>query len=111
MPPLRPWIGVNQIDARQRILRQPRQQVHGVIEMQPDVLQLAAFDGRKRFGHAVDERLDAEEAGTRPRLRLRNQIFAAAEADLELDVVDRTRKKRAKRGGSRVAEVDSKPRQ
>jgi hypothetical protein len=79
--------------------------------MQPDILQLAAFDGRKRLGHAVDERLDADEAGARPRLRLRDQIFAAAKADLELNVVDRNRKKRAKLGGSRVAEVDSKPRQ
>src|SRR5580704_11549244 len=47
MPLFRPWIGVNQVDARQRVLRQPGKQVHGVVEMQPDVLQLAAFDSRE----------------------------------------------------------------
>ena len=86
-------------------------QVHGVIEMQPDVLQLAAVDGRERLGHAVDERLDADEAGARPLLRLRDQIFAAAEADLELDVIDRDRKQRAERRRSGVAEIDGEPRQ
>ena len=66
--------------------RQPGDQVHGVIEMQPDIVQLVGFDGGQRFGHAVDERLDADEAGVRLRLRLRDHELAAAKADLELDV-------------------------
>src|SRR5580704_11932550 len=111
MPPFRPWIGMNQVDPRHRILRQPYKQVYNVIEMQPDVLQLAAFDGRERLGHAVDERLDADEAGARPRLRLGDQIFAAAEADLELNVVGGERKQHSERGGRGVAEIDGEPRQ
>ncbi len=35
------------------------------------------------------------------RLRLRDHVFAAAEADLELNVVDRDRKQRAELGGQR----------
>ncbi len=79
--------------------------------MQPDILQLAAFDGRERFGHAVDERLDADETGARPFLGLRDQIFAAAETDLELNIVDRNRKQRAELGGSRGAEIEGESRQ
>ncbi len=54
-----------------------------------------ALDRRQRLGHAVDEGLDADKAGLRPRLRLRHQGFAAAETDLEGDFRDRNWKKAA----------------
>ena len=46
-----------------------------------------AVDRGQRLRHAVDERLDADEAGRRIALGLRDQVLAAAEADLEADVV------------------------
>ena len=50
---------------------------------------------RQRLGHAVDERLDPDEADTRVHLRLADQVFAAAEADLEPHLVDGRGKQRA----------------
>ena len=38
--------------------------------MQADIFQIGVFDGGQRFGHAVDERLDANETVCRPRRRL-----------------------------------------
>ena len=56
--------------------------------MQADVFELALVDRGQRLGHAVDERLDADEAGTRMPLRFGDQVFAAAEAAFEPDLVD-----------------------
>ena len=51
--------------------------------MQPDIADLTRVDRRQRLGHAVDERLAADEADARIAKRLRDQVLTAAEADLE----------------------------
>jgi uncharacterized protein (DUF2336 family) len=91
MPPLWPWIGMDQIDARQRRVRQPGEQRDGVVEMQSDIAQPRRLDGAERLGHAIDEGLDADNSGARPRDRLSDHVFAAAEADLELNFINRHR--------------------
>ena len=88
VPPLRPRIGIEQIEPDEARGRQPRQQVGRVAVMQPDVVELALVDRGQRLGHAVDERLDADEAGARMPLGLGDQMFAAAEAAFEPDLVD-----------------------
>src|SRR5215472_4838802 len=79
--------------------------------MQPHILQLMFLDGGKRLGHAVDERLDADEASLRMSLRLGDHEFTAAEADFELDVSDPNREQGGKIAGRRPAEIDGKARQ
>ncbi len=54
---------MDQVDARQRCVRQPGDQRCGIVEVQADVLQARLFDRRQRFSHAVDKGLDADEAG------------------------------------------------
>ena len=88
MPPLRPRIGIDQIEARERCRRQPGQHVGRVAVMQPDVGKLALVDRSQRLGHAVDERLDADEAGARMALGLRDQMLAAAEPAFQAHLVD-----------------------
>src|SRR5262249_40536491 len=77
------WIGINQIDARERGRRQPFEQKHGVVEVQPDIGEIFQVDRRERLGHAVDERLDPDEAGARMLFGLRDHVLAAAQSDLE----------------------------
>ena len=72
VPPLRPRIGIEQIDARQFARRQPREQLDGVAMVQPDIPELEIIDPHERLRHAVDERLASDEAGARKRLRFRD---------------------------------------
>ena len=60
----------------------------------------ALVDRRQRLGHAVDERLGADEAGARIGLRLPDQMLGAAEADFEPNVVDRRWKQRGEISGA-----------
>src|SRR5262249_34174541 len=108
---LRPGVGIEQIDARERAAWQPGQQVGGVAEMQADVVEAARLDQGQRFRHAVDEGLAADEAHARMRARLGAEVLAPAEADLEADAVDRARKQRAQRIGRRRAVIEREPRQ
>src|SRR5882724_9850432 len=78
--------------------------------MQPDVLKLALVDRRQRLGHAVDERLDADEARARMQQGLRNQMFAAAEAAFQPDLVD-SMEQRAQIGRSGRGKIELEPRQ
>ena len=64
--------------------------------MQPDVVELACRDGGQRLRHAVDERLDSDEAGARMLGGFLDQMLAAAEADFKPHVLDRNGKQRAK---------------
>ena len=55
MPPLRPWVRIEQVDARERTRGQPVEQFTGVAEMQTDIAELVFVDGGKRLGDGVDE--------------------------------------------------------
>ena len=79
--------------------------------MQADIGEPCALDRGERLGHAVDERLDADEAGARIALGLRDQMLAAAEADFEADVIDRRRKQRRADRPAPACEIERKPRQ
>src|SRR4029077_5330496 len=92
--PLRPGIGIKQIDPADRVLRQPVERVDRVGGMEPDIADLPRVDRRQRLGHAVDERLAADEADARIAKRLRDQGLTAAEADLEAGGIDRAWKQR-----------------
>ena len=52
--------------------------------MQPDIVEPPGLHMLERADHAVDERLAADKAVTRPHLRLPRQMLARAEADLKL---------------------------
>src|SRR5712671_7937773 len=47
MPPLRPGIGMDQIDPRQRMWWQPRQQLGGIAGEEPDVADVVRLDLRQ----------------------------------------------------------------
>ena len=102
---------MDQIDPRQRCRRRPRQQLGGVAGKQPDVANAAGLDLRQDLGHAVDVGLAADEAGLGMSLGLRDQMLAAAEPDLELDLVDRRFEQLAKPGRWRGREIERQLRQ
>src|SRR5208283_4267946 len=74
--------------------------------MQTNILQAGILDRRQRLGHAVDERLNADESRPRPRRGLRNQVFTPTKADLELHLVDRHRKQRVKLDPSGLRKIE-----
>ncbi len=88
VPPLRPGVGVKQIDARERTFGKPVEQRTGVAEMQPDILERIVLDRDQRFADGVDETVRADEADARMGLGLRNQMLGAAEADFQPHRVD-----------------------
>ena len=78
--------------------------------MQPDVVERARLDSGERLGHAVDERLDADEADLRLPRGFGQQVFAGAETDLQADAIDRDREQRGQLA-RRLAQVERQPRQ
>ncbi|MEY9405744.1 uncharacterized protein (DUF2336 family) [Bradyrhizobium ottawaense] len=92
VPPLRPGIGMDQVDPRQRCLGQPGQQLGGIACEQTDVADVGGLDLREDLGHAVDIGLAADEACRGEALCLGRQMLAAAEADLEPHVFGRRAK-------------------
>ena len=78
--------------------------------MQPDVFELALVDRRQRLGHAVDERLDADEARARMLRGFGDQMLAAAEAAFQPDLVD-TIEQRAQIGRRGRGQIEPEPRQ
>ena len=89
VPPLRPRIGMDQVDSRQRLRRRPGHQFGGIAREQPDVADVVRLDLRQDLRHAVDVGLAADEAGIRKGERFGDQMLAAAEPDFEPDMVDR----------------------
>ena len=75
----------------QRLRRRPGQQFGGVAGEQADVADIVRFDLRQDLRHAVDIGLAADEAGLRKGARFGDQMLAAAEADLEPDIVEPAR--------------------
>ena len=80
---------MDQVDARQRRRRRPCQQFGGVAREQPDVGDVVCLDLREDLCHAVDIGLAADEADIREGNRLRDQMLAATEADLQPDGLER----------------------
>ena len=111
MPPFRPRVGINQIDACERGRRQPFEQKHGIVEVQPDIGEIFKVDRRQRLGHSVDERLDPDKAGAWMLFGLRDHVLAATESDLEADAVDRIGEQQPKVGRGGFGKLDGKPRQ
>src|SRR5215212_1114544 len=85
LPPLRPGIGVEQVDDIERRLGEARQERERVAVPEADVRQALALDRRQELRHAVDEGLAADEPRLRPGARLGGEMLAAAKADLEDD--------------------------
>ena len=92
VPPLRPRIGIEQVDARERARRQPVDECAGVAEMQADIAEPVGVDGGERLGDGVEEGVAADEAAARIGLGLIDQVLGAAEADFQPHIVDRRRK-------------------
>src|SRR5262249_5874125 len=118
MTALRPGIGIEQIDARERAGRHPGDKVARVAEMQADIAEVLRLDQRQRLRHAVDERLAADEAHARPGGRFRHEVLAPAggvlapaEADLEADLVGGMGKQRGEPIRRRGAKIEREPRQ
>ncbi len=80
---------MDQINSRQRLRRRPSQQFGGIAREQPDVADVVGFDLRQDLRHAVDVGLAADEAEIGKGERFGDQMFAAAESDLEPDSVGR----------------------
>ena len=80
---LRPGIGKQQEDALERRRRQRRQQQPGVVGEDPDVGDGLAPQVVEQAGDAVDEDLGADEADLGMGGRLRREVLAGTEADLE----------------------------
>src|SRR5947199_7718729 len=76
VPPLRPGIGMDQIDPRQRMWWQPRQQLSGIAGEEPDVADVMGLDLCQDLRHAVDVRLATDEADFGEGARFRDQVFA-----------------------------------
>ena len=111
VPPLRPRIGVDEIDAIQRIRRRPCQQFGGIAREQFYVADVVRLDGAEDLGHAVDIRLAADEAGLRKAQCFRDQMLAAAESDFETDALDCRIEQRREVGRTGTADVERKMRQ
>src|SRR6478672_12369352 len=78
---------MDQIDPRQRMWWQPRQQLGGIAGEQPDVADVMRLDLRQDLRHAVYVGLAADEADLGKGARFRDQVFAAAESDFEPDLI------------------------
>jgi hypothetical protein len=78
--------------------------------MQADIGETTRIDRGKCLGHAVDERLDTDEADLRVALRLRHQMLAAAEPTFQAHIIDAA-EQRPQIRGRRNIEVKCQPRQ
>jgi hypothetical protein len=111
VPPLRPWIGVDEIDAIQRLRRRPCQQFGGIAREQFYIADVVCLDGAEDFGHAVDIGLAADEADMRKAQCLRDQMFAATESDFETNALDCRIEQGCEFGGTATADVEREMRQ
>ena len=80
---LGPWVGVEKEDTREARVGQAFEDVERVAHMQADVGQPAGLDVPERADDAVEEWLGPDEADAGVRGRLRGEMLARAEADLE----------------------------
>jgi hypothetical protein len=99
MPLLRPGVGEQHKDARDRVLGKPGEHITRVAVMDADGGELRSVDLAEQARHAVDERLAADEAHLRMMLCLPEQMLARAEADLEPHFGNRRREQPGQGGG------------
>ena len=102
---------MDQIDPRQRLRRQPVQQLGRITGEQADIADAIRFDLRKDLCHAVDIWLAADEACIRRIAGLRHQMLATAEADFEPGVSRPWTEEIDEAGRRRALDVKRKPRQ
>ncbi len=79
--------------------------------MQTDIGKLAGIDGGERLADGVDEGVAADEAAARMCLRLRDQMFGAAETDFQPHLTGRICEQRAQIGGRRFGQIEREVRQ
>ncbi len=79
--------------------------------MQANIGERVVVDGHECLGDSVDESVRANEADARVGLRLRDQMFGAAEADFEAHVIGRAGKQRAQIGRRGLAGIKGNARQ
>ena len=84
MARLGPGVGMQQIDHRQRPVRQPAEHVERIAHVDPDIGQPLVADMAERLGDAIEERLAADEAMVGQQVGAIGEMLAAAEADLEM---------------------------
>ena len=80
---LRPRVGIKQIDAGQGSIWQPVEQQGCIFPEQANVGQLFIGNGTHRLGHAVDERLAADEPEFGMQFGAVDKMLAAAKADFQ----------------------------
>ena len=111
MPAFRPWIGIEQIDARKGGIGQPIEQFAGVAEIEADVRQFVLVNRGQRLGDGIDESIRADEAGARMGLRLSDQMLGTAEADFQPQIIHWCCKQCTQVGRRGFGEIDCEPRQ
>ena len=106
---------MDQVDPRERAGRCPGQQFGGVAGKQADIADVVGFDLGQDLRHAVDVRFAADEAEIWKGERLRHQMFAAAESDLEPCFKSRAVERAVEQFGevarTGTVDVERKPRQ
>src|SRR5439155_7165174 len=62
MSPLRPRVWIEQIETRERSIRQPCEYVYGIAVVETNVQDGACLNGRERLGHAIHKWLYPNKA-------------------------------------------------
>ncbi len=86
MPAFGPRVGEQQKGAIDRSLGQALQQKPCVFRKNAHILRLVLIQKNQKTGDAVDERLASDQTGLGIGRRLRGQMLAAAETDLQPDL-------------------------
>src|SRR5205823_11240955 len=102
---------MDQVDPRQRMWWQPRQQLSGIAGEEPDVADVMRLDLCQDLRHAVDVRLATDEADFGEGTRFRDQVFAAAESDFEPDFIGPRIEQVSEIGRAGAGDVERKSRQ
>ena len=108
--PLRPGIGIEQVDLVDRAFRQPVEHLRRVVVVKADVFSAALLDMPDQLCHGIDEGFDTDETGRRVFDGPVDQVLAAAEADFQPDPLDGVLEQRldVRRRGRREIEPENR---